>query len=97
MKIKVSELEGAQLDYFIAKGIGFDKPMIRDKVCYQSSTKHRASLFSPSTNDKTAREFIEWVNLNKIYPSKDWCKRGELAAMRAYVASKFGDEVEVPE
>jgi hypothetical protein len=110
MKIKTTELQGAVLDWAVAKceGLvnedGLDVGFIRDGV------------FTPSIDWAQGGPIIEREGIAtwfERYEDEDaglpcWfaAKYGEreypgptplIAGMRAYVASKLGDEVEVPD
>lgn len=107
MKIKVSELTGAALDWAVAKCEG-----LRTYI-------EVVEGFKPSTDWSQGgpiieREKIEWQWLpaaDKAHqygarkPSlgglnRTFCMDGPtvlIAAMRCYVASKLGDEIELPE
>lgn len=105
MKVKVSELQGTALDWAVAKcdGLvnedGLDIGFIRD------------GAFTPSTDWAQGGPIIEreciCVELSMDAPI--WCANKGLgryhhfgptpliAAMRCYVASKLGDQIELPE
>lgn len=128
--MKVSELTGAQLDYWVAKanaprkedclipGPAYD-PVIMNGRCFTSRSSPY-SQFSPSTNWAHGGPIIEreqmdfrhycgnlWIAGFDTEPeTNSWGMATGLkmdfemegptplvAAMRAYVASKFGDEV----
>lgn len=126
MKIKTSELQGAQLDWAVVvieypewEAEGYLKGSSQDLI-FDDGT-----LYSPSTNwaqggPIIARELInaephflsagfahpmgvwEWVAYvlgpnNIDDPCEQHGPTPLVAAMRCYVASKLGDEVEVPE
>lgn len=101
MKIKTSELKGAALDWAVAK-------CVDDGLADFTAAGWR---FYPSTNWAQAGEIIErekiaimcpstgdfWDARANVFPPVYW--RGEtplIAAMRCYVASKLGDEIEIP-
>ena len=103
MKIKTSELSGAQLDLMVAKCEGVDK---------QDYYETHNEPYMPSVDWAQGGPIIEreGINLNRV---SDYRMKKELweamitasymedgptpliAAMRCYVASKLGDEVEV--
>ena len=102
MKIKTSELQGAALDWAAAKCEGKDH-IVRDISKY---------FYAPSTDWNIGGPLIEReeISLYRVYKGMPypWCaERGRehytnapsplIAAMRCYVASKLGDEVEVPD
>jgi hypothetical protein len=101
MKIKTSELSGVQLDLMVAKCEGVDK---------QDYYETHNEPYMPSVDWAQGGPIIErekiqlWVGQqwnasmesNSINPSEFESGQTPLiAAMRCYVASKLGDEVEV--
>jgi hypothetical protein len=107
--MKTSELTGAALDWAVAECEGyFDKDMawIEDgkvEVTYYTD-------YSPSTKWQHAGEIIEREMIELVPVSGalwEAYKRDQhipndgatplIAAMRCYVASKLGDEIDVPE
>ncbi|MGL4679513.1 MAG: phage protein NinX family protein [Plesiomonas shigelloides] len=105
MKIKTSELTGAALDWAVARADDVDyrvwKGMVVDECSNPLMYHDDWGLAGP---------IIERENLgvwwNGIWHAKyDGCGLNQvqdadtplIAAMRCYVASKLGDEVEVPE
>jgi len=100
MKIKTSELTGAALDWAVAKCEGQPDEWMADHK--------RGYINSPSTDWSQGGPIIEreyiWLEINEgqCYAHKNGLEfyEGEtplIAAMRCYVASKLGDEVEVSE
>lgn len=109
MKIKTSELTGAALDWAVAKCEGYEpftdgiSWIIHHAETYQPLPKY-------STDWAQGGPIIERdkIDTNTSYPNT-WvatCHDGSktctgptplIAAMRCYVASKMGDEIEVPE
>ena len=99
MKVKTNELSGAALDWVVAKCEGQDVDGPRD--------------FCPSRDWAQGGPIIErekisirqWTNVPVVhaYMPQDgvqWSEDAQsplIAAMRCYVGSKLGDEVEVPE
>ncbi len=108
MKIKVSEASGATLDWLVAKceGVALDHGLTDDER-YSTNwaqggpiiereaiqlTPYGASSGSPKSVEywcAAAYLETEMVDTYGLTPL--------IAAMRCYVASKLGDEVEVPE
>ena len=111
--MKTSELTGAALDWAVAKcegrGIEFDDPrdpwLTRDGIADQP-----LHSYTPSTDWAQGGPIIEREGISLEYAAQPekWCAciRADqevygptalIAAMRCYVASKLGDEVEIPE
>lgn len=106
MKIKTSEMIGAQLDWAVAKCDGCE-------WLYEDLKGETPPGAAYSTDWALGGPIIErerislrqWTNVpivNAYMPTDNapWSSDGKLpliAAMRCYVASKLGDEVEVPE
>lgn len=107
MKIKTSDLTGVALGWGVAKanqavGLVKSDPMLD---CMQ--------YFTPSTSWSHGGPIIEREKIDVVYCPGDAAWRASMdmreesheqygptpliAAMRCYVASKLGDEVEVPE
>ena len=115
--MKVSELEGAELDYWVAKGMQlYNINALIDKdgkkiTCFYGAVDRK--IFAPSTDPSQGWPIIERIGGFEL---KIWLESGPdtrceahihnydinciyfgptslIAAMRAYVASKFGDEV----
>jgi hypothetical protein len=102
MKHKVSELEGVLLDAAVARAEGFD---------YWNPTPEREG-WAPSRSWAVAGPIIERKRISIDAGDGDWTahcpmavKHGIasedgppplIAAMRAYVASKFGEEFATP-
>ena len=97
MKIKTSELTDAALDCAVAMALGNTGHFLIDG-------------FSPSTNWSQGGPIIEreGIGFTQFSDYPQWtakhpqaiCFDGPtplIAAMRCYVASKLGDEVEIPE
>jgi hypothetical protein len=103
MKTKTSELTGAALDWAVAQiesGAGPDKA--------EKQWRYFGRTFHPSTDWAQGGPIIEreyiWLEINEgqCYAHKNGLEFYEgdtplIAAMRCYVASKLGDEVEVPD
>ena len=110
MKIKTSELTGPALDWAVAKCDGFTP---HQTCMYDTPTLWRnGHRYSPSTDWSEGgpiieRELIELTTRGEsldmwVAKSPDWYAPAFgptplIAAMRCYVASKLGDEVEIPE
>ncbi len=108
MKIKTSELTGCTLDWAVAKCEGFVDYRF-DGVNGRIGTGEH---FNPSTDWAQGGPIIEreGINITVGLTIKDWWAVQDsgagfkangptplVAGMRAYVASKLGDEVKIPE
>jgi hypothetical protein len=105
--MKTAYLEGAQLDYWVARAQGIEGI----KFNYQGNVlipegKSWTMLYSPSTNWALAGPIIEKEQIDLIFDFGRWMARhGQdqqysrpsvqplVAAMRAYVQWTFGDEI----
>ena len=111
-KINVSEATEPVLDWLVAKYEGWIKGDItHPKFCCLWRDQIRTPAAYPTTDwaqggPIITREKIsirQWVDVpvvNAYMPNSDWSFDAAsplIAAMRCYVASKLGDEVEVPE
>ena len=110
--VKTNELQGAALDWAVAKcegrGIEFEDPrdpwLTRDGIADQP-----LHSYTPSTDWAQGGPIIEREMVAVWFSKGDWKSQmrdtsakmhGDtplIAAMRCYVASKLGDEVEIPE
>lgn len=104
MRIKTSELDGAQLDWAVAKAEGLDISRLSGGEFLLAD----GDFWLPSENWAQGGPIIEREGICvKKHP--DWwvayiennnLAQGTtplIAAMRCYVASKLGEEVEIPE
>lgn len=112
--MKVSELEGAELDYWVAKALGKPRVTIRDhwsiftNVCIFSEGTREEDPWHPcrfSTDWSQGGPIIERARINIEYCGgfQEWLASKNvidlygptplIAAMRCFVASKFGEEV----
>lgn len=106
--MKVSELTGAQLDYWVAKVEGFMRPRIEGGVCVVDQPD--GLPMNPSTDWAHGGPIIERQKIMVTWNADHWISGANdavdnpksriwsgrtalIAAMRAHVASKFGDEV----
>jgi hypothetical protein len=99
MRIKTSELTGAALDWAVEWS-----QSLKDLL----ASKGAKSTYNPSTDWAQGGPIIERERIN-LEPfsninGEQWSADGEwdsptplIAAMRCYVASQLGDEVEIPE
>ena len=111
--MKTSELTGAALDWAVAKCEGelgtFDFYLHESTGAFMLESGEVSILYSPSTQWKEGGPIIErermWLapRLNGEWGAEMFGKFAALgltpliAAMRCYVASKLGEEVEIPE
>ena len=108
MKIKTNQLTGAALDWAVAKCEGVTVlPKMRGG-CYATLNKGETVLLCYSTDWAQGGPIIEREKITLESTGEDWMAyiRHDkeffgptplIAAMRCYVASKLGDEVEIPE
>ena len=109
MKIKTSELEKQALDWAVAVCLGH-KDIITDFGVYIRIKTHPAGAltFCPSTDWALGGPIIERERIELEWSGSEWWARIKadedfsaptplVAAMRCYVASKLGDEVDVPD
>lgn len=107
MKIKTNELTGAALDWAVGKCEGYedrhfddeDKVFRDDEDCW----------YQPSADWSQGGVIIEREGISVYFENGDWYAKLQskpvtyydysplVAAMRCYVASKLGEEVEVSE
>jgi hypothetical protein len=106
--MKTADLTGAALDWAVAKCEGMAEYYMPDEQC---AFDDEGVAFEPSCNWAQGGPIIEreeiaiWPDENGGYfasanegASKDYHAETYLiAAMRCYVASKLGDEIELPE
>ena len=104
MKIKTSELTGAALDWSVGYIMGEKLRILDRQIVWPED-------YSPSTDWSQGGPIIErekitlrvWDDEDYVHAyidtGKDWSEGPTplIAAMRCYVASKLGDEVEIPE
>ena len=103
--MKTSELTGPALDWAVAKCEGVE--YIGDHVCDALGHWHEPTCFSAFWSQggpiiERERIAIDYRLSWCVATVDDWDEEQSgptplIAAMRAYVASKLGDEVEVPE
>jgi hypothetical protein len=112
--MKSAELEGAQLDYWVARALGYASlSEIPSEVTGSEYHPHEPGCelrdeWSPSTDWSQGGQIIERNIAQLEHGSNDpglawnatndngdvyWADTALVAAMRAYVASKFGDKV----
>ena len=100
--MKTADLTGVALDWAVAKCVGFDNG---DWIPnYSTEWYHGGAIIEGEWLDITpypneSREDMRW-HCQQHDSANDCAQYGEtplIAAMRCYVASKLGDDVEVPE
>ena len=95
MKTKTSELTGAALDWAVAKCEG------TDELWWEYSPSQKWEQGGPIIERNLITIFRrddEWYAYSSLSSTMDFHGATPLiAAMRCYVASKLGDEVEVPD
>ena len=106
MKLKTSELQGAVLDWAVAKcEVGDAINEIDDPHFYSTDWALAGPIIERERigfkYTGTAMEFVAWVNGELSTVNDQHGPTPLVAAMRCYVASKFGDDlvlfkVEVP-
>jgi hypothetical protein len=112
MKVKTSELVGIQLDWAVALAEGRNPLRCGDKVWANDGQDSADEQLEYSTDWSQGGPIIEREHMDLSYRyggREDWSawtdERQEevyegptplIAAMRCYVASKLGDEVEIP-
>ncbi len=103
MKVKTNELSGQALDWAVAKCEGYQTLMRRGKL----ETLFTENGWTPSTDWAQSGPIIEREGIALyLFGNAEWNAHvgGKesigptplIAAMRCYVASKLGEEVEVP-
>lgn len=108
--MKVAELQGAELDYWVAKAERFEAEIFRGYCFARSGLEPGKPNWTPSTDWKQAGPIIEREQIWLFWNGNGTCTASVrehvsafdgptplVAAMRAYVASKFGDEVSQPQ
>ena len=102
--MKTSELSGAALDWAVAKCEGFDFDIVDgglDCDCpdYSTDWEQGGAIIEREYLFLAVYDGV-WEATKHSYPAVEVTCEGEtplIAAMRCYVASKLGDEVEVPD
>lgn len=107
MRIMISELTGAALDWAVAEASG--TPIYRSWKTLTRMDMDGQHYWQPSIDWSQGGPIIEREELSRLicYNHNDWgCLNGEvfcegptplIAAMRCYVASKLGDYIDIPE
>ena len=121
MRVKTATMEGAQLDWAVAKAQGADFHHVGGELCILWTEKFDVPLedYTPSTDWVMGGPIIEWGGIDvrryewegpsmkvlswsaQFYGTEAPCfQTGPtplIAAMRCYVASKFGETLDIPE
>lgn len=99
MKIKTSELTGVALDWAVAKALGEYKPVPVPN--YSTNWTHGGPIIE---REKIGIDYYHipptppvWISGIAGTISTKEGKTPLIAAMRCYVASKLGNEVDIPE
>ena len=102
--MKVPELSGAKLDYWVARSNGY-KAYIAKAGCFLGKEYRPICIYGPSTEWDQGGPIIEREEIQLVPRANgeqwaagiDQCVKGGdtalIAAMRCYVASKFGEDV----
>jgi hypothetical protein len=99
--MKTSELTGAALDWAVAKCADLPYPHVYDE-------QGEIVEVSPSTDWAQGGPIIEREGITLTHQAFDWSAQTDddlfaygptplIAAMRCYVASKLGDDINIPE
>ncbi|MFJ1255992.1 phage protein NinX family protein [Cupriavidus sp. CuC1] len=104
--MKVSEIDGPLLDYWVAKAAWGEAKIVDGDVLGGAGSEWVGRTFSPTTIWAQAGPLIEKERIKLLPPEAErlvWLAEvGQaqgldasplIAAMRAYVASKYGEEV----
>ena len=98
--MKTAELTGAALDWAVAKCVGVE-------FTYEDHPAHELICFKYSTDWSQGGPIIEREGLSITHQGTRWAAQTDsdmfthgptplIAAMRCFVASRLGDEVEIP-
>ena len=102
MKKQIKDLDPHELDFLVAKAEGLNNIHLQHSTCYVEGN----DFYSPTTSPSQAwpiieRERIAIISVNdfwKAYIGLGNNSEGKTSlesAMRCYVASKFGNEVDI--
>lgn len=107
MKVKTTELIDSALDWAVAKCEGIDDfDCMGVAYVTDPDQPHFSKVFRPSTDWSQGGPIIERECIDLVPGKTQWFSHGRIpcygptpliAAMRCYVASKLGDEVEIPD
>ena len=96
--MKVSEATGLALDWMVAKAIGDYKPVA--VPAYSTNWAQAGPIIERESIQLTPDEFHNmWCAFmtNEGVGYEYWGPTPLVAAMRCFVASRLGDEIEIPE
>ncbi len=110
-KVKTSELIGEPLNWSVAAALGQAIRIEggRNKYCvYGKNQQEGTARFKPSSDWSQGGPIIEREGITITHQTTQWAAQTDddyfaygptplIAAMRCFVVSKLGDEVEVPE
>jgi hypothetical protein len=108
--MKVAELSGAELDYWVARAEGQSAEIVRPNQSEVACVVNNSWNFAPSTDWDDGGPIIErerirlqpnadtwaaqiFADTRALIPTYGYGSTALEAAMRAYVASKYGNEV----
>jgi hypothetical protein len=106
--MKTNELSGAQLDWAVARAEGQEVEFEDGELCLPSSYYKDGDPYKPSEDWAQGGPIIQRERI-RLDPRGVWVAGHDssndeylgatplIAAMRCYVASKLGEEVEIPE
>jgi len=107
--MKVSELQGAALDWAVAKCEGWPMDIYHDEEQMPMIRDDEVPEWEPSTDWAQGGPIIERERIElRPFDGENWLATDNLtstatgptplvAAIRCYVSSKLGDEIELPE
>lgn len=93
--IKAGELSGLALDWAVTMSIGEYKPV--DVPKYSTDWGQAGPIIE---REKICCDILlngEWLAVSRITEKQGYAHTPLVAAMRCYVASKMGDNVEIPD
>jgi len=94
--MKTSELQGAALDRAVAKCKGYESDCISDEWKYSTDWAQGGPIIEREGMD-VLRLDVGWEVTHPVARPSGYGPTPLIAAMRCYVASKLGDEVEIQE
>ena len=109
MKVRTQDLIDTALDWAVAKCEGFKYELYEHNRKKWENVLHRPQRWQPSTDRAQGVSIIEREKIETYWHTAMdmWAARHDdnlrygatplIAAMRCYVASKLGDEVDIPD